>query len=69
MSGTYQKRKFSKKPKIVTYIDGPFFPNKELSSREQRIDLRNQVYERMCERSKLSTVTWIQYIKKERTDD
>lgn len=68
-TNTYQKRSFSKKPKIVTYIDGPFFPNKELSSREQRIDLRNQVYERMCERSKLSTVTWIQYIKKERTDD
>lgn len=68
-TNTYQKRRFSKKPKIVTYIDGPFFPDKSLSVKEQRADLRNRVYECMCERAKCSSVAWIQYIKKERTDD
>ena len=34
-----------------------------------RQDLRNQVYERMCERAKESTVEWIRYMKKEKRDD
>lgn len=67
-TNTYQERKFSKKPKIVSYIDGPFFPNKELSAKEQRIDLRNQIYDCMCKRAELSTVEWIKYTKKEKTD-
>lgn len=68
-TNTYQKRKGSDKPRIVTYVDGPFYPNPELSIREQKIDLRNQVYACMCERAKLSTVEWIKYIKKETEND
>ena len=68
-TNTYQKRRFSKKPRIVTFVDGPFFPKKELSAKEQRIDLRNQVYRCMCERAKSSNVEWIQYIKKEIKND
>ena len=68
-TNTYQKRRFSKKPRIVTYIDGPFFPNKELSSKEQRADLRNRIYSCMCERAKCSNVSCIEYIKKEDIDD
>lgn len=68
-TNTYQKRRFSKKPKIVTYIDGPFFPNTELNAKAQRQDLRNQVYECMCERAKLSTVEWIKYTKRSEKND
>lgn len=68
-TNTYQKRRFSKKPKIVTYIDGPFFPNRNLSIREQRADLRNQIYSCMCKRAESSTVAWIEYIKKEDSND
>ncbi|MBO5262331.1 MAG: hypothetical protein J6B45_04725 [Clostridia bacterium] len=68
-TNTYQKRRFSKKPRIVTYVDGPFFPNKELSFKEQRADLRNQVYNCMCKRAENSNVQWIQYIKKEEEND
>lgn len=68
-TNTYQKRRFSKKPKIVTYVDGPFFPNKELTFKEQRADLRNQVYNCMCKRAENSTVNWIQYIKKDIKND
>lgn len=62
-TNTYQKRKFSKTPKIVTYIDGPFFPNEELPLKEKRADLRNRVYNAMTERSKNSNVEIIKYIK------
>lgn len=67
-TNTYQKRRHSKKPKIVTYIDGPFYPDKSLSPKEQRKDLRDKVYNCMCERAKNSNVVWIEYIKKEEKD-
>ncbi len=68
-TNTYQKRRFSKKPRIVTYVDGPFLPKEELSAKEQRIDLRNQVFSCMCKRALLSNVELIRYVKKEVSDD
>ena len=62
-TNTYQKRRWSKKPKIVTYIDGPFFPDISLPKREQRAALRDRVYEAMQQRAKSSTVKWIRYEK------
>lgn len=67
-TNTYQKKKHGLL-KIVTYIDGPFFADNKLSPREQRINLRNQVYECMCKRAENSNHTQIQYIKKDNTDD
>ncbi len=67
-TNVYLKRKHSKNPKIVTYVDGPFYPNKELSMKEQREDLRNQVYEQMVERSKLSNIEIVKYVKKDVLD-
>ncbi|MDD3242775.1 MAG: hypothetical protein PHD32_03500 [Eubacteriales bacterium] len=67
-TNTYQKRKHSQKPRIVTYIDGPFYPDASLPIKERKKDLRDRVYARMCERSALSDVTWIKYIRKEDTD-
>lgn len=64
-TNTYQKRKWSKKPNIVTYIDGPFYPNPALSAKEQRSYLRDQIYNCMCDRAKKSTVVKIEYIKRE----
>lgn len=63
-TNTYQKRLFCKKPKIVTYVDGPFFPNDDLKEKEKRRDLRDRVYACMVERSKLSTVEYIKYQRK-----
>ena len=51
----YKKRKYSKKPSIVTYVDGPFYPNKDLSVKEQIEDLRDQVYNTMKSHEKDST--------------
>ena len=62
---TYQKRKFSAKPKTVTYVDGPFYPDEKLPPVERKKDLRDRVYKRMCELAKNSTVERIKYIKKD----
>ncbi len=67
-TNTYQKRKHSKKGKVVTYIDGPFYPNATLSARERRLALRNEIFNTMTERAKLSDHIQIQYIKKEGLD-
>lgn len=65
-TNTYRKRKLSKKPRIVTYVDGPFFPNNDLPSRQARKRLRDEVYGKMCERAALSNVKVIEYVKKEK---
>lgn len=64
-TNTYQKRRHSKKPKIVTYIDGPFYPDGSLSVRKQRAELRDRIYECMCQRAKNSDMICIEYIKRE----
>ena len=64
MTNTYQSRgKKKNKIKIVTYIDGPFFPDKTLNPKEQQENLRNQVYNKMVERSANSNVECVKYIK------
>ncbi len=68
-TNTYQKRKLSKKPRIVTYIDGPFYPDPDKPLRMRRKDLRDRVYETMCMRAKKSDHIQIQYIKKESGHD
>ncbi len=64
-TNTYQKRKHSSKPNLVTYVDGPFFPDKDLSEQEKRTNLRDKVYKCMVERSKNSTVEYIEYRRKD----
>lgn len=68
-TNVYKKRKLTKKPRIITYIDGPFFPDCELSPREARGKIRDQVYCTMKKRAALSDVKIIEYIKKENADD
>ena len=65
ITNTYQSYgKNNKKIKIVSYIDGPFYPNKELTLKEQQKELRNKIYNCMEERSKNSNIEHIKYIKK-----
>lgn len=68
-TNTYQKKRFSKNPKIVTYVDGPFWPDETLGFREQRKALRDAVYETMCKRAENSTVEKIHYIKAEDSEE
>ena len=68
-TNTYHKRKFSHEPKIITYVDGPFYADDSLPAREMRKDLRDRVYTVMCERAKLSNFEKIKYVKRETSND
>lgn len=50
---------------IVTYIDGPFFPDESLRPKERQQALRDTVYRCMVERSRESDCEVIDYRKKE----
>ena len=63
ITNTYQKRK-NNKVQIVSYIDGPFFQNKEIDVKQRKQELRDRVYECMVERSQNSNIEVIKYIKK-----
>lgn len=64
-TNTYQSYGKNKdKVRIVTYIDGPFYPDTSLKTKEAQEKLRNEVYETMCERSKMSNYEKIKYVKK-----
>lgn len=62
VTNTYQKRKNG--VKMVSYIDGPFFPDNQLNPKCRQEDLRNRIYEQMCQRSLKNNVEVIKYIKK-----
>lgn len=51
VTNCYQKRKILKFPKVVTYIDGPFYPKEELNDKENMKYLRDKAYNSMKERS------------------
>lgn len=66
MTNTYQSYgKNNEKVKIVSYIDGPFFPDEGLSLKEQQENLRNKIYDVMVERSKNSNIEVIKYEKRD----
>ena len=65
---TYHKTPLRKRPKLITYIDGPFFPETEGNPKANRKALRDSVYLKMCELAANSDVEIIQYIKKEEKD-
>lgn len=65
MTTTYRKRWFGKKPRTVTYLDGPFYPDPELPPRARAQALRDQIYETMVIRSRESDCEYIRYEKSE----
>ncbi len=58
---TYQKRKHRKKPKVICFVDGPFWPDKTLSKKDRVKKLHDEVYNTMVERSKNSTYDYVIY--------
>ncbi|MCD7834388.1 MAG: hypothetical protein LUH00_10450 [Lachnospiraceae bacterium] len=65
MTTTYQLRKHGKKPKMIVYIDGPFFADSEKKKREQQMELHDKIYACMESRSRCSTCEYIRYQKGE----
>ena len=66
---TYQKFRFSKKPRTNVYIDGPFFPKEGQTVKQNQLSLRDMAYQAMQERSKLSNVEYVHYEKVDKPDE
>ncbi len=64
-TNTYHKKRFGKSPKIITYMEGPFYPDGKGSIREQKQSLHSLVISSMKENSKRNTVELVRYVKKE----
>lgn len=66
LTNCYKRRRFGKTPRIVSFIDGPFYPDPTLSRGENARVLRDAVYEAMCRRAEEhSTYSYHEYRKKE----
>ena len=66
MTNCYQKKLIGKHPKVVTFVDGPFYPDKNLPMKERKEKLRKQWYDTMVKRAKEnSTYSYIVYEKKD----
>ena len=62
----FQKRRFIKIPKIVSVINGPYYPKEDLNTLENSIYLRDLAYNTMVENAlKYSTYEAYKYEKKE----
>ena len=65
MTVTYHKGKLFDKPYKIAYIDGPFYPDKELPPRERQKKLCDTAYQTMCERAKLNTYSYYEYVQRD----
>ena len=64
MTNTYQTYKNGKKFRLVTYIDGPFFPDMTLPLKERQKALRDVVFDNMSTNSRNSNYDHIIYKEK-----
>ena len=64
-TNTYQKRFFFGGVRIVTYVDGPFYPEEDIPVVKSRRCLRDAVYDTMVKRSGNNNVEKIVYKKKQ----
>lgn len=66
----FQKKRFGKTPRVVTFIDGPFYPPTGMGRAESAKYLRDRCYETMCARAaEHSTYAAHEYRKKEILDE
>ena len=63
LTNVFHKKRFSltRTPRVESFIDGPFFPDPELPERQAAQALREQVYETMLDRARLSDYEYIRY--------
>lgn len=64
MTNTYQVAKWGRRPQMVTYIDGPFYPDKTLARKARQQKLMHDVETTMKKRATLSNVEYIKYVKR-----
>lgn len=64
MTNTYQGLKNGKRPEMITYIDGPFYPDQTLLRKQRQQRLMSDVQTMMKKRAALSNVEYIKYVKR-----
>lgn len=64
MTAVYTEQRLFNRPKLTAYIDGPFFPDTNLTKKEQAAALCLAVKEKMTERSALGNCEYIRYEKR-----
>ncbi len=65
LTNTYHERPGRPgKVNIVTYIDGPFYPDEKLKPKERQQKLRDEVYQCMRNRSGESDYEYIRYVRR-----
>lgn len=66
----FQKKRFGKTPRVITFIDGPFYPEAGMGRAESAKYLRDKVYETMCLRAKENSLYAAhEYRKKENVEN
>ncbi len=68
-TNTYQKRRFTSVPRIVTYVEGPFYADETLPQKEAKTKLRDEVYSAMVRDSLHSNVEVNKFIYDGGSDD
>ena len=64
LTNTWQKRRFGKKPKLVSYLSGPLFPDETLGRSDAMEDLKERVFFEMVKVTRsVKQIEKIQYIK------
>ena len=63
MTNVYKKSKWIKRPRIISYIDGPFYPDESLSKKEAAEKLRDEIYDKMKERAAESDCEYVKYVQ------
>ena len=64
LTNTWQKRRVTKKAKLVSYLSGPLYPDETLSRSEAMEDLKERVYLEMIKVTRsVKQIEKIQYIK------
>ena len=66
---TYKYKKRGKKPKVEIYVDGPFYPNTNLPTKDAQQRLRDEAYNTMVKRSGYSNYEYVKYIKQNITKE
>ncbi len=62
LTTTFQKRWYRRKPKVTTYVDGPFFPDNTLPPKEAKQKLRDTIYNTLKMRTEqYSTYAYYDY--------
>ena len=70
VTNCYQKRKFGKRPKMVCYIDGPFYPDYSLDKDAMLDKLYEEVYSTMVKRTEeSSTYAYRKYVNVDKKED